>query len=42
VGLVRILLPCLGHAFRQQFLLHLGIDQADKAARDSEPQAAGG
>jgi hypothetical protein len=25
VGLVRILLPCLGHAFRQQFLLHLGL-----------------
>jgi hypothetical protein len=41
VGLVRILLPCLGHAFRQQFLHHLGSGEVDEAAGDSESQTAG-
>jgi hypothetical protein len=42
VGLVRILLPCLGHAFRQQFLHHLGIGEMDETAGDGESQTAGG
>jgi hypothetical protein len=43
VGLIRILLPYLGHAFRQQFLLHLGAcpEAGEEAASDRESAARG-
>jgi hypothetical protein len=43
VGLVRILLPCLGHAFRRQFLLHLGAcpETGEEAGGDSAADRPG-